>query len=123
MQAQYNSQLAGLGQVYQDWQQGGIDQAYNDWYQKNYGYDQQRLANFGNALNSTAGQFQGSATSGLNPAYKPRTVGGGVASGAAGAAAGASIGSAIGGGAAAGSTAGPWGALIGAGVGLASYYL
>ncbi|WNL47915.1 hypothetical protein RKE25_09915 [Dyella sp. BiH032] len=90
---------------------------------RNYGYDQQRLANFGNALNSVAGQFQGTATTGLNPAYKPRTAGGAIASGVGGAAVGASLGASIGGGAAAGSTAGPWGAAIGAAAGLASYYL
>ncbi|WP_448098148.1 hypothetical protein [Luteibacter yeojuensis] len=88
-----------------------------------FGYDQQKLANYGNALNSIAGNFQSTATSGLNPAYKPRTAGGAVASGVGGAAAGASLGAAIGGGAATGSTAGPWGAAIGAAAGLASYYL
>lgn len=98
LQAQFNGQLAGLGQVQQDYNQGNIDQAYNDWYMRNYGYDQQRLANFGNALNSTSGQFQGTATTGLNPAYKPRTVGGAVASGASGAAAGGAIGAMIAGG-------------------------
>jgi hypothetical protein len=123
LQAQYNGQLAGLGQVQQDLDQGNIDQQYNDWYQQNYGYDQQRLANYGNALNSISGNFQGSATSGLNPAYKPRTAGGAAVSGLGGAAAGASLGAAIGGGAATGSTAGPWGAAIGAAAGLASYYL
>jgi hypothetical protein len=123
LQAQYNSQLAGIGQVYQDNAQGNIDQAYNDWYQKNYGYGQQQLNNYGNALNSISGNFTGSATSGLNPAYKPRTAGGAAVSGLGGAAAGASLGAAIGGGAATGSTAGPWGAAIGAAAGLASYYL
>jgi hypothetical protein len=117
LQAQYNSQLANMGQVYQDKAQGDIDQQYNDWYQKNYGYDQQRLANQGNALNSSAGSFAGSATSGLNPAYKPRTTGGAVAAGAGGALAGAAAGASM------GSVGGPWGAAIGAGVGLASYYL
>lgn len=122
LQAQWNGQAAGLGQVQQDYAQGGIDQAYNDWYQKNYGYDQQRLANYGNALNSTSGQFSGSATSGLNPAYKPRTVGGGVAAGVGGAAAGGAIGAAIAGGAS-GSVVPGWGTAIGAAAGLASYYL
>lgn len=122
LQAQFNSQLAGLGQVQQDYAQGNIDQAYNDWYQRNYGYDQQRLANYGNALNSTAGQFQGSATSGLNPAYKPRTTGGAIAAGAGGAAAGSAIGAAIAGGSA-GSAVPGWGTAIGAAAGLASYYL
>jgi hypothetical protein len=122
IQSQYNQQLNQFGQVQQDYAQGNIDQAYNDWYQQNYGYDQQRLANFGNALNSTAGQFAGSATSGLNPAYKPRTVGGAVASGAGGAAAGGALGAAIAGGSA-GSVAPGWGTAIGAGIGLASYYL
>lgn len=122
IQAQWNSQLAGLGQIQQDYAQGNIDQAYNDWYQRNYGYDQQRLANYGNALNSVAGQFQGSATSGLNPAYKPRTVGGAVAAGAGGAATGGAIGAAIAGGSA-GSVAPGWGTAIGAAAGLASYYL
>jgi len=123
IQQQYLNQLSGYGQVQQDYSQGNINQAYNDWYQQNYGYDQQRLNNYGNALNSISGNFQGSATTGANPAYKPRTAGGAAVAGLGGAAAGASIGSAIGGGAAAGSTAGPWGAVIGAGVGLASYYL
>lgn len=122
LQAQFNGQLAGLGQVYQDYNQGNIDQQYNDWYQRHFGYDQQRLTNLGNALNSTAGQFQGSATSGLNPAYKPRTVGGAVASGVGGAAAGGAIGAAIAGGSA-GSVAPGWGTAIGAVAGLASYYL
>lgn len=122
LQSQYNGQLAGLGQLQQDYAQGNIDQQYNDWYQRTYGYGQQQLANYGNALNSISGNFTGSATSGLNPAYKPHTVGGGIAAGAGGAAAGSAIGSAIAGGAT-GSTAGPWGAAIGAGVGLASYYL
>lgn len=92
LQAQYNGQLAQAGQVQQDYNQGNIDQAYNDWYQQNYGYDQQRLANYGNALNSTAGQFAGSATSGANPAYKPKTTGGGIAATAGGALAGAAAG-------------------------------
>jgi hypothetical protein len=122
LQSQYLGQYANLAQVQQDYQQGNINQAYNDWYQKNYGYDQQRLANYGNALNSIAGNFASSATSGLNPAYQPRTAGGAVASGAAGAAAGSAIGSAIAGGTT-GSTAGPWGAVIGGVAGLASYYL
>jgi len=89
---------------------------------RNYGYDQQRLANFGNALNSVAGQFQGTATSGTNPAYKPRTAGGAIASGASGAAAGSAIGSMMAG-AQAGSAGSYWGAGIGALAGLASYYL
>jgi hypothetical protein len=76
---------------------------------RNYGYDQQRLANFGNALNSTSGQFASTATTGANPAYKPKTAGGALASAGAGAAAGASF--------------GPWGAAIGGVVGAASYYL
>jgi hypothetical protein len=109
--------------VQQDKAQGDIDQAYNDWYQRNYGYSQQKLNNYGNALNAIAGNFSGSSTSGANPAYKPRTAGGAAVSGLGGAAAGASLGAAIGGGAATGSAAGPWGAAIGAGVGLASYYL
>lgn len=107
----------------QDQAQGNIDQDYNNWYQQNFGYDQQKLANYGNALNSISGNFQSSATSGLNPAYKPRTAAGAAVSGLGGAAAGASLGAAIGGGAATGSTAGPWGAAIGAAAGLASYYL
>jgi len=122
LQAQYNGQLAGLGQVQQDYTQGGIDQQYNDWYQRTYGYGQQQLANYGNALNSISGNFTGSATSGLNPAYKPRTVGGGVAAGVGGAAAGGAIGAAIAGGAS-GSVVPGWGTAIGAAAGLASYYL
>lgn len=122
LQQGYLGLTGQYGQTLQDYNQGNIDQAYNDWYQRNYGYDQQRLANYGNALNSTAGQFQGSATSGLNPAYKPRTVGGGVAAGASGAAAGGAIGSMIAGGSA-GSVAPGWGTAIGAAAGLASYYL
>jgi hypothetical protein len=109
LQAQYNSQLANMGQVYQDKAQGDIDQQYNDWYQKNYGYDQQKLNNYGNALNSISGNFQGQATTGANPAYKPRTTGGALAS--------------AGSGAMAGSYWGPWGALAGGVIGGASYYL
>jgi len=117
LQAQYNGQLAGLGQVQQDYAQGNIDQAYNDWYQRNYGYDQQRLANYGNALNSTSGQFASSATTGANPAYKPRTTGGALASAGAGAATGAYLGSVVPGiGTAIGAVAG---GILGAG----SYYL
>jgi len=122
LRSQYNSQLAGLGQLQQDYSQGNIDQAYNDWYQRTYGYGQQQLANYGNALNSISGNFTGSATSGLNPAYKPRTVGGGVAAGVGGAAAGGAIGAAIAGGAS-GSVVPGWGTAIGAAAGLASYYL
>lgn len=109
LQAQYNGQLAGLGQVQQDYAQGNIDQAYNDWYQKNYGYDQQKINNYGQALNSISGNFSSQAATGANPAYKPRTTGGALAATAGGAAAGASF--------------GPWGALAGGVIGLGSYYL
>lgn len=122
LQQQWNSQLGNLGQVQQDYAQGNIDQAYNDWYQQHYGYDQQRLNNYGNALNSVAGNFQGSSTSGANPAYKPRTAGGAVAAGASGAAAGGAIGAMAAGGAS-GSVLPGWGTAIGAAAGLASYYL
>jgi hypothetical protein len=122
LQSQWNSQLGQLGQAQQDYAQGNIDQQYNDWYQRTYGYGQQQLANYGNALNSISGNFTGSATSGLNPAYKPRTVGGGVAAGVGGAAAGGAIGAAIAGGAS-GSVVPGWGTAIGAAAGLASYYL
>ncbi|UPG96338.1 hypothetical protein [Luteibacter aegosomatissinici] len=121
MQAQYNGQLAGLGQVQQDFAQGNIDQQYNDWYQRMYGYDQQRLANLGNALNSSAGNFTSSATSGLNPAYKPRTAGGAVAAAGGGALAGAATGATIG--AAGGPIGAGAGAVIGGGLALAGYYL
>lgn len=117
LQAQFNGQLAGLGQVQQDYAQGNIDQLYNDWYQQHYGYDQQRLANLGNALNSSAGNFTSSATTGANPAYKPRTAGGAAASAAGGALSGAAAGSVIPG---LGTVAG---GVIGGIGGLASYYL
>jgi hypothetical protein len=95
--------------VQQDYAQGNIDQAYNDWYQKNYGYDQQKINNYGQALNSISGNFSSQSATGANPAYKPRTAGGALASTA--------------GGAAAGSAFGPWGTVIGGAAGLASYYL
>lgn len=109
IQQGYLGQLGQYGQIQQDFAQGNIDQAYNDWYQKNYGYDQQKLNNYGNALNSISGNFQGSSVTGANPAYKPRTAGGALAAGASGAAAGSSF--------------GPWGALIGGVVGAGAYYL
>lgn len=56
-----------------------------------------------------SGQFTGSSTSGANPAYKPRTAGGALASAGAGAATGAMF--------------GPWGAVAGGAIGAASYYL
>lgn len=87
-----------------------MDQAANNWYNQTYGYDQQRLANMGQALNSVQGAFQGQQTTGLNPAYKPRSTGGALASAAGGAATGMAVG-------------GPWGAAIGGGVGLLGYYL
>jgi len=87
-----------------------------------YGYDQQKLNNYGNALNAIAGNFAGSSTSGANPAYKPRTVGGAVASGVGGAPAVGAIRAAIAGGAS-GSEVPGWGTAIGAVAGLASYYL
>ncbi|HVI55486.1 MAG TPA: hypothetical protein VM621_10605 [Luteibacter sp.] len=117
LQAQYNGQLANLGQVYQDYNQGGINQDYNDWYQKNYGYGQQQLANYGNALNSISGNFAGSATTGANPAYKPRTVGGAATSALGGAATGAAIGSVVPG------IGTAIGAIGGGIVGAAGYYL
>jgi hypothetical protein len=109
LQQGYLGALGGYGQIQQDFAQGNIDQAYNDWYQKNYGYDQQKLNNYGNALNSISGNFQGSSATGANPAYKPRTAGGALAAGASGALAGSSF--------------GPWGALIGGVVGAGAYYL
>jgi hypothetical protein len=109
LQAQYNGQLASLGQAYQDYSQGNINQAYNDWYQKNYGYDQQKLNNYGNALNAVSGSFQGSSTTGANPAYQPKTAGGALASAGAGAAAGSMF--------------GPWGAVAGGVIGAGTYYL
>jgi phage tail tape-measure protein len=110
-----------MGQVQQDFAQGNIDQNYNDWYQKNYGYDQQRLNNYGNALNSVAGNFQGSSTSGTNPAYKPRTAGGAAAAVGGGALAGAATGATIG--AAGGPIGAGAGALIGGGLAAMGYYL
>ncbi|SFE40369.1 hypothetical protein SAMN02799615_00963 [Dyella marensis] len=115
-------QYGSLSPLIQDYNQGAINQNYNDWYMRNYGYAQQQLNNYGNALNSISGNFTGSATSGLNPAYKPRTAGGALASAGGGAAAGGAIGSMIAGGAA-GSVAPGWGTAIGAGVGLLGYYL
>jgi hypothetical protein len=117
LQAQYNSQLAGIGQVYQDQAQGNIDQAYNDWYQKTYGYDQQKLNNYGNALNAVSGNFTGSAVTGANPAYKPRTVGGAATSALGGAATGAALGSVVPG------IGTAIGAVAGGVMGAAGYYL
>lgn len=117
MQAQYNGQLAGYGQTQQDYAQGNINQAYNDWYQKNYGYGQQQINNYGNALNAVSGQFQGSATTGANPAYQPRTVGGAATSALGGAATGAALGSVVPG------IGTAIGAVAGGVMGAAGYYL
>jgi len=95
IQQQYLNQLSGYGQTQQDYAQGNIDQAYNDWYMQNYGYDQQKLNNYGNALNSISGNFQGSATTGANPAYKPKTAGGAATAALGGAATGAAVGSVV----------------------------
>lgn len=94
----------------QQYQQGLYDQAANNWYNQNYGYDQQKLANYGNALNSVQGAFQGSSTTGLNPAYQPRSAGGALTSAAGGAAAGTAI-------------MPGWGTAIGGAAGLLGYYL
>lgn len=110
LRSQYNSQLTGLGQLQQDYSQGNINQAYNDWYQKNYGYGQQQISNYGNALNAVSGQFQGQATTGANPAYQPKTAGGALGAAAGGAAAGTAI-------------MPGWGTAIGAAAGAAMYYL
>lgn len=88
---------------------------------KNYGYQQQQLNNYGNALNAVSGNFTGSATTGLNPAYQPRTAGGAIASAGGGALAGASTGAMIG--AAGGPIGAGGGALIGGAAGLLGYYL
>lgn len=117
LQAQWNGQLANLGQVQQDKAQGDIDQAYNDWYMQNYGYDQQKTNNYGNALNAVAGNFTGSSVTGANPAYKPRTTGGGIAAVGSGALSGAAMGSVIPG---FGTAAG---AVVGGAMGAAGYYL
>lgn len=109
LQAQFLGQYAGLAGQQQATQQQDLDQAYQDWYTQNYGYDQQRLNNVGQALNATSGNFQSSATTGPNPAYKAKTAGGALASAA--------------GGAAAGSAFGPWGTAIGGVLGAGSYYL
>lgn len=103
-------QYANLAGLQQQYNQGVLDQNANNWYNQNYGYDQQKLANYGNALNSVQGAFQGSSTTGLNPAYQPRSTGGALSSAAGGALAGASVG-------------GPWGAAIGGGLGLLGYYI
>lgn len=110
LQSQFNGQLGAYGQIQQDKAQGDIDQAYNDWYQRNYGYDQQRINNIGNVLSGISGNYQGSSTSGANPAYKPRTAGGALGSAAAGAAAGTAI-------------MPGWGTAVGGAVGALSYYL
>jgi len=112
------SNLAGLQQ---DYNQGNINQAYNDWYMRNYGYAQQQLNNYGNALNAISGNFTGSATTGLNPNYKPRSVGGALASAGGGAMSGAAAGAMWG--AAGGPIGAGTGALIGGGMGLLGYYL
>lgn len=117
VQQGYLNQYNQYGQLQQDYAQGNIDQAYNDWYQKNYGYDQQKLNNYGNALNSISGNFQGSATTGANPAYKPKTAGGAATAALGGAATGAAIGSVV-------PVIGTGiGAIGGAIVGAGSYYL
>lgn len=41
----------------QNYNQALMDQAANNWYNQTYGYDQQRLANMGQALNSVQGAF------------------------------------------------------------------
>jgi hypothetical protein len=110
--------LAGLQQQYQ---QGLYDQNANNWYNQTYGYDQQRLANMGQALNSVQGAFQGSSQTGLNPLYQPRTAGGAIASAGGGALAGAATGATIG--AAGGPIGAGGGALIGGAAGLLGYYL
>lgn len=84
---------------------------------QNYGYQQQQLNNYGNALNAIAGNFTGSATTGLNPNYQARTAGGGIASAAGGALTGAAAGSVIPG---LGTVAG---GVIGGAAGLLGYYL
>lgn len=122
LQSQFLGQYSGLANQFQQNQQAHLDDAYNRWYQQNYGYDQSRLNTLGDSLNSFSGNFRGSQTTGNNPAYSPRTLGGGVAAGAGGAAAGGAIGAAIAGGAA-GSVLPGWGTAIGAGVGLLGYYL
>jgi len=94
-----------------------MDQAANNWYNQTYGYDQQRLANMGQALNSVQGAFQGQQTTGLNPAYRGRTGGGALASGLGGAATGAALGSVVPG---IGTAAG---AIGGGAIGLLGYYL
>lgn len=117
MQAQYNGQLAGYGQVQQDKAQGDINQAYNDWYQQNYGYDQSKINNYGNALNAASGNFVGSSTTGANPAYQPRTAGGALAAAGSGAAMGAALGTAF------PVVGNVIGGVVGGVAGAASYYL
>lgn len=77
---------------------------------QNYGYQQQQLSNYGNALNAISGNFTGSATTAANPNYQAKTAGGALTATAGGAAAGTAI-------------MPGWGTAIGAGVGLLGYYL
>lgn len=109
--------MAGLGQVYQDYQQGNLNQDYNNWYQQNYGYQQQQINNYGNALNAVSGNFTGSSTTGANPAYQPRTAGGAATSALSGAATGAALGSVIPG------LGTAVGGVVGGVVGAGAYYL
>lgn len=117
MQQNYNSQLAQLGQVYQDYDQGNINQDYNNWYMANGGYSQQQLSNYGQALSAINGGFSTSAATGANPAYQPRTVGGALTSAGAGAATGAALGSIVPG------IGTAIGGVVGGVAGAASYYL
>lgn len=121
LQSQFLGQYGNLGSLGQQYQQGIYDQNVQNWYNQTYGYQQQQLANMGQALNSVQGAFQGQSQTGLNPLYKPRTAGGAVASAGGGALAGAGAGAAIG--AAGGPIGAGGGALIGGAAGLLGYYL
>lgn len=52
LQSQFLGQYGNLAGGQQQYQQALLDQAANNWYNQTYGYDQQRLANMGQALNS-----------------------------------------------------------------------
>jgi len=71
----------------------------------------------GQALNSVQGAFHGQSTTGLNPAYQPRTVGGALTSAGGGAATGAAIGSIVPG------IGTAVGGVVGGAAGLLGYYL
>lgn len=57
LQSQFLGQYGNLAGGQQQVNQALLDQQANNWYNQAYGYDQQRLANMGQALNSVQGAF------------------------------------------------------------------